>query len=143
MFTLTLFIEVAMLQQHALLPTPVAMEIDMMTSSQTKWVILITPNDIYLMSKHLTHRSPKTSAFLLALNIISVEIQRFTFSLLKGFQALISIFCWLQLLSWCLHDYAMIQNWPGSYSACSSDHAIKTWIYIDFNKLNTLSITKS
>ena len=33
--------------------------------------------------------------------------------------------------------YAMIWKWSSFYSACSSYHAIKTWIYLNFYELHT------
>ena len=101
------------------------------TKKHFKWLFLFCYNTLCLNSKLV-----KNCCFLPAMSIIY-----YVASFLNSLQALILIICWS--CAKLILDYTVIQKWPGSYSACSSDHEIKTWIYLNFNELHTLSVMKS
>ena len=91
-----------------------------------------------------TTNSSQTSAFLSAVNIIALlVIQNLHLHFYKACKLWLWLFadhysCYSKLLL----DYAMIQNLAWLHNACSSHHAIKTWIYLNFSVLHTLSIVR-
>ena len=81
----------------------------------------------YLLPKHQTRQ--ELPIFYQHWTYFAVIYHVLTF---KGF-ASFDFNRWLITLKLML-DYAMIWEWPGSYSAYSSDYAIRTWIKWNFNK---------